>query len=228
MLLPRRILLWDIDGTLVDNDHAGLIAMNRTFRAMFEFEKGLDPLDGIDFAGASDRWIVRRVAQSLGIEWDEAQDAAFIDRYEEILREVLHERAGRVLPGVEAVLEALAQEDVVQGLGTGNFRRSAFVKLDHYGLGEHFVDGGFGDDSPNRPELLAVGLERMRTHADAGADCVVVGDTVHDITAGHAIGARVVAVSTGFNDRERLREAGPEVLLDDLADIELALAAVLG
>ncbi len=68
MSLPRRILLWDIDGTLVHNDHAGLIAMNRTFRAMFEFEEEQDPLDGIDFAGASDRWIVRRVAQWLGID----------------------------------------------------------------------------------------------------------------------------------------------------------------
>ena len=160
-----------------------------------------------DVFRASDGWIVPSVAQHHGLEWGAAEQAAFVDHYCGVLAETMVERKGELLPGVGELLSALDERDVAQGLGTGNFRRAAFVKLDCYGVVGHFLDGGFGDDSPDRPSLLAVGLERMRAHAAPEAGCVVIGDTVHDITAARAIGARVVAVKTGFAAPRELEEA---------------------
>ncbi len=228
MAPPDRILLWDIDGTLVHNDHAGSVAMNRTFSELFDLGEGSEPLSEVDFAGASDRWIVRQVAAAHEIEWSDDLEADFLERYEAMLTAVMHERDGRLLPGVAGLLDVLAGENVAQGLGTGNFKRAAFVKLNHYGIGGYFLDGGFGDDSAQRPELLAAGLKRMRAHAAPEARCVVIGDTVHDITAGKAIGARTVGVKTGFGDRAALIDSAPDVLLDDLSDLEQSLAALLG
>ncbi len=224
---PTRILLWDIDGTLVYNDRAGSVAMNRTFGELFDLPRESDPLSQVDFAGASDHWIVRQVAKQHDVDWTDDVEANFLERYESVLTAVLHEREGRVLPGVTGLLDVLADENVAQGLGTGNFKRAAFVKLNHYRIGSYFRDGGFGEDSGRRPELLAAGLERMRTHASADADCVVIGDTVHDVTAGRAIGAKTVAVKTGFGDPAQLVDSEPDVLLDDLSDLDRTLAALL-
>ena len=222
----RLIVLWDIDGTISDNAGAGSAAMNRTFRERFGIE-AVEPIAAIDFRGASDGWIVPTVAQRYNLDWGPSQQEAFIDYYCGVLAEMMLERKGDLLPGVVDLLSALDERDVAQGLGTGNFRRAAFVKLDYYGVGGHFIDGGFGDDSPDRPSLLAVGLERMRAHAASGASCVVIGDTVHDITAARAIGARVIAVQTGFAELQELLEASPDVLLADLSDLDEALAAIL-
>ncbi len=220
------IVLWDIDGTISGNAGAGSIAMNRTFRERFGV-RAEDPVAAIDFRGASDGWIVPSVAQHHGLDWGAAQQADFLDHYCSVLAETMEERGGELLPGVAELLVALEERKVAQGLGTGNFRRSAFVKLNYYGVGGYFLDGGFGDDSPDRPSLLAVGLERMRRHATPEAGCVVIGDTVHDITAARAIDARVIAVETGFAEPRELIDAQPDVLLADLSDLDQVLAAIL-
>lgn len=222
----RPIVLWDIDGTISNNAGAGSAAMNRTFRERFGVEAE-EPVAAIDFRGASDGWIVPTVAQHHGLDWGADEQAAFVDHYCGVLAETMVERGGTLLPGVAELLVALDEREVPQGLGTGNFRRSAYVKLDYYGVGGHFLDGGFGDDSPDRPSLLAAGLERMRRHAAPEAGCVVIGDTVHDITAARAIDARVIAVETGFAEPQELADAQPDVLLTDLSDLDQALAAIL-
>ena len=222
----RPIVLWDIDGTISNNASVGSAAMNRTFRERFGVEAE-DPVAAIDFRGASDGWIVPTVAQHHGLDWGAAQQADFLDHYCGVLAEMMVVRGGELLPGVAKLLVALDEREVPQGLGTGNFRRSAFVKLDYYGVGGHFLDGGFGDDSPDRPSLLAAGLERMRRHAAPDVGCVVIGDTVHDITAARAIDARVIAVETGFAEPQDLVDAHPDVLLADLSDLDQVLAAIL-
>ena len=222
----RPIVLWDIDGTISNNAGAGSAAMNRTFRERFGVEAE-DPVAAIDFRGASDGWIVPTVAQHHGLDWGVAQQTAFLDHYCGVLAETMVVRGGELLPGVAELLVALDERDVAQGLGTGNFRRAAFVKLDYYGVGGYFLDGGFGDDSPDRPSLLAAGLERMRRHAAPDAGCVVIGDTVHDITAARTIDARVIAVETGFAEPQDLVDAQPDVLLADLSDLDQVLAAIL-
>ncbi|MXX32197.1 MAG: HAD family hydrolase [Chloroflexi bacterium] len=217
------ILMFDIDGTLSLSQGAGTLAMSRTFKQLWDIE---DALDGMNFAGRSDTWIVPTALARQGRDCSADDLARFIDHYVPHLGDALVERDSRLCPGVEPLLAALAEEDVTLGLGTGNFRRAAEAKLAPLGIWDYFLDGGFGDDHPNRTDLLAAGLERLRRHSDDGSDVVVIGDTGHDIEAGHAIGARVVAVKTGYSQPGELDEA--DVVLDDLSDLRLSMSALLG
>ena len=192
---------------------------------------------GVPLVQAIIRWVQRR--RSLGVEGVASLHAAGLrsedlptglsaqERAAVTSEEIaLAERDVRLCPGVPELLQALQGEDVVLGLGTGNFRRAAEAKLGPLGIWEYFVDGGFGDDAPDRTELLAAGLERLRAGSSDGADVVVIGDTGHDVEAGQAIGARVVAVRTGYARPGELDAA--EVVLDDLSDTEQSLRALLG
>ncbi|MDE2967984.1 MAG: HAD family hydrolase [Chloroflexota bacterium] len=217
------ILMFDIDGTLSLSQGAGSLAMSRTFEQLWGIENALE---GMSFAGRSDTWIVPTALANQGRDCSANDLARFIDHYVPHLGDALVERDSRLCPGVEPLLAALAEEDVTLGLGTGNFRRAAEAKLAPLGIWDHFLDGGFGDDHPNRTELLAAGLERLRRHSNDGADVVVIGDTAHDVEAGHAIGARVVAVKTGYSQPGELDEA--DVVLEDLSDFDRSLEAILG
>lgn len=224
MTRARRIILFDIDGTLILTGGAGIRAMTRAFQRLFGVA---DALASVQMGGRSDLWIVKTVFAQHGLESDDGRRAAFIDAYNAELPVALQETEGCVLPGVLDLLTALTQRPVVVGLGTGNFRRSGMIKLAYYGLDRRFSDGGFGDDSEDRSMLLAAGVERLRGAALPEAEVVVVGDTPHDVTAAHAIGAKAVAVATGFSTAEALTAAGAEVTLPDCADLARALAALL-
>ena len=219
-----RILLFDIDGTLMNSGGAGVRAMTAAFRRLFGIADGLE---GLDFGGRSDTWIVESVLTRAGVAATAETRARFRDAYSTDLATTLGETQGSLMPGIRPLLDVLRAEDAVLGLGTGNFRRTAQMKLERYGIGGYFLDGGFGDDSAERAAILAAGVRRLRGAARPGAAVVVIGDTAHDVTAGHAIGARVVAVATGAVDRGALEGAGADIVLDDCADLERALVAIL-
>ena len=216
-----RILLFDVDGTLTDTQGAGSRALKRTFAEVLGLEGALD---GIPIAGRSDSWIVAAGFEAEGRAVDGAALAEFKDAYVERLGQELERGGAFLLPGVESLLAVLAErEEAVLGLGTGNFRAAAEAKLAKVGIWRHFEDGGFGDDAADRAELLAAGVERLsKSERD---DVVVIGDTPHDISAARAIGARVMAVKTGYADPSELTTA--DWLFDDLSDTASVLAALL-
>lgn len=216
------ILMFDIDGTLSTSQGSGTLGLTRTFMELWGIENALT---GMNFAGRSDSWIVPTALANHGRDCSADDLARFIDAYVPHLNDALVERKSQLCPGVQPLLEALSTENVTLGLGTGNFRRAAEAKLKPLGIWDYFIDGGFGDDNPNRTELLAVGLERLREHATDGASVVVIGDTAHDIEAGHEIGAKVVAVKTGYAKPGDLDNA--DTILDDLSDLDASLAALL-
>ena len=230
--LPRRILLFDIDGTLLTSGGAGRRSLDEVFRRCFGLPGDVRPTDGIDFAGASDLRVVREVFRAHGRACGPADQERFVALFAEALRTGLASGKGRLLPGVVPLLDRLQAEPVLLALGTGNFRRTAFVKLAHFGLDGYFDPGpgggAFGDDGATRPEFLAAGLARVRPRAAPGAEVVVIGDTPLDVQGGRSIGARVVAVATGFSPRDALAAAAPDVLLDDLTDLDAAVKAILG
>ena len=215
------ILLFDIDGTLAVTQGAGTRAMGRVFREVFGIE---DALSHVDFAGRSDNWIVATALEQAGREATRAAIGEFQDAYIPALREEL-EDGSRLLPGVVELLDALAEQPVLLGLGTGNFRRAAEAKLGYLGIWERFVDGGFGDDAANRTELLAAALPRLRPLAAPDAEVVVIGDTRHDISAARGIGARVLAVQTGFARPGDLIAA--DQLVSDLVDTRAVVRLLL-
>lgn len=181
-------------------------------------------MDGVVFQGRTDRWILNEVARRTGTAVDRA---TFLPLYYEIVEQELTEREPRALPGVPALLEALdARDDVVLGIGTGNLRRAAFLKLASVGLDGYFTGGGFGDGHLDRVGLLRDGARELGW--GEGERLVVIGDTEHDITGGKAVGAYVLAVATGWTSLDDLERHEPDALLPDLSDLDKVTALLLG
>ncbi len=222
-----RLLLFDIDGTLILSGGAGRSAMAEVFAEEF----GLPNLDDVPIDGRTDRAIFEDALALAGVDSTPATLDRMIAAYLKRLPTVLPRHDGRVLDGVVDLLDALATTDAVTGIATGNVARGAEIKLRHYGLWERFRAGGFGDVSSDRTEVVAAGIEALARAGGvnhAAATFIVIGDTPRDVTAGQAAGARVLAVATGSYSEDALRESGADFVLPDLRDTEAALAILLG
>jgi len=213
-----RILLFDIDGTLLITDSGGKGALERALADEF----GLDPVDvDVDFAGRTDRSLLDELLQRNGIEPSDANQRRLSERYAEYLPSVLMQRGGRVLPGVMDLLSQLsAQTNLACYAMTGNLAETASHKLKHFGL-LHFFEDVFGGDHDVQREALArrtAATIRDRHGQQALCKLIVIGDTPHDVRCGHAIGADVIAVCTGSFTRDALEAENPTAVYDDFAD----------
>jgi phosphoglycolate phosphatase len=216
------VVLFDIDGTLLETGGAGRAAMEAAFG---EICGRPDACGHFSFGGMTDRAIARQGLEAAGESPDEARLDALVASYLRHLADALPRHPHRVLPGVPPLLAALAvREDVALGLGTGNVREGAFAKLRHAAIDAPFRFGGFGCDAEDRAELLRVGAERgaaMTGRPREACRVVVIGDTPRDVAAAHAIGAEIVAVATGGYDVEALRATGAARVLPDLEGFAL-------
>jgi phosphoglycolate phosphatase len=202
-----RLLLFDIDGTLILTGGAGTRAMTRAFAETHGLQ---DALRRVEVAGRTDRLIIRDALAQAGRPFDEAGLDAFRTRYCELLRDEL-ESPGTgtkgALPGVLTLIDALAARDDVQlALLTGNFRASAEIKLAWFGLWDRFGWGVFGEEAFDREHLMPIAFERHRSLTGAPiepSDVIVIGDTPNDIRCARHGEARVVAVATATTIRPR-------------------------
>jgi phosphoglycolate phosphatase-like HAD superfamily hydrolase len=213
------ILLFDVDGTLIHAGGAGRRAINRAFAAHTGRE---DVFRDFSFNGMTDPGIVREGLGMVGRPCEPALMAAILDTYLVALAdEVPRASAYRVHPGVERVLDEVAGRDsVAVGLGTGNLREGARLKLTHAGLFRHFAFGGFGCDHEERAELLRIGAARGAERLGvppAGCRVVVIGDTPRDVAAALALGAEPIGVGTSSFTPDALRAAGASHAFLDLA-----------
>jgi phosphoglycolate phosphatase-like HAD superfamily hydrolase len=204
-----RVVLFDIDGTLLLSGGAGLEALSRAFRSRYGLE---DAASGIEVHGLTDPAILRGIARSR-LDRDLADDEMtdLTGLYMDALKEVLaaSDSSFRVLPGARAAVEGLARRaDVALGLATGNFEPAARAKLRRGGLHGYFAFGGFGSDSESRIELTRLAVERGRHTAGGDAPVLLVGDTVHDVRCALAAGAECLAVATGNASEATLASAG--------------------
>jgi len=213
------VVLFDIDGTLIDAGGAGRRAMEAGFEAV---TRGVDGLRSIRFDGMTDRSIVREGLRAVGQTHDTATVQQVIDAYLERLPCELQEGPPRILPGVVATLDAVAElGSVAVGLGTGNVETGARTKLRAAALDDRFAFGGFGSDHELRAELLRVGVKRGAARLGRPVeDCqvLVVGDTPRDVAAARAIGASCLAVASSHYDAEALQDADPALVVADLLD----------
>lgn len=211
-------ILFDIDGTLIRTQNAGMSAMGQAVTQHY----GLTEIPHIRVHGCTDRGIVNELFTELNLSLD-ADRTEFMATYCEFLETKLANDGGEVLPGVMKLLDALQdRDDVALGIVTGNARQPANIKLVHFGLDHYFDFGGYGDDFADRNDVAAVAAtEAQRTLGDAfdTSQVWVVGDTVNDIRCARSIGAKVVAVETGGDNRTVLENASPEFLLADLSDV---------
>ncbi len=229
--MARTTILFDIDQTLLYSGGAGSRAMRLAFEQLYGIEDGFKR---VEFSGRTDWSILRNAMAQHGLldEQDEGQFrremARFQETYYSLLPVTLREaQAGRVLPGVPELLDALsAHHDARLGLATGNFRQAAFLKLRHFRLDQHLTEGGFGDDAEDRGALVRLAIERVS--GGATDDVWVIGDTPLDIQAAHANGARALAVATGPCSVEELLAAGADGAVADLSETRAVLRTVIG
>ncbi len=231
-----RLILFDIDGTLLWTDGAGRRAIQR---ALLDEAGTAGPIDTYRFDGKTDPQIVRELLTLAGHPEAGADGriAAVCRRYVELLSAELAEstRRMRLLPGVRELLAALEPHETegraLVGLLTGNLEGGAALKLGAVGLDPaRFAVGAYGSDSARRPDLPAIAAERAARRTGkrfAGADIVIVGDTPDDVACGRPIGARAVAVATGFFDVTQLRAAGAAHVFENLTDTRAVTSALL-
>jgi phosphoglycolate phosphatase-like HAD superfamily hydrolase len=223
----HRVLLFDIDGTLLSTGGAGQKAMELALTAAFGIE---NPNEDIPFAGRTDHAITTELFRKHGVADEPAMRERFTAHYFEHLPVTLKGNTGRVLPGVQNLLMDLSSRAHVKlGLLTGTFREGARLKLSHFAIDHHFRFGGYGDHHPDRDDVarlaLASAVEHLGSDVPAG-DTWVIGDTPNDVKCARAIGARVLAVATGVYKSAELAACEPDVLLEDLSDLRATLEAL--
>ena len=230
----RRLILWDVDGTLLHSKGASVRAYLRALRAVYQLN---GELARVTMHGKTDG----QIALELLAHHDHTEEQALerLDRFREAYAAELELARAElaadmvVLPGVREVLERLRALGVRQSLLTGNFEAAARVKLGCAGL-DGYVDfeiGAFGSDHRDRDCLVPIAIEKLaRLHGVvlAPEEVVVIGDTPRDIACARAGGARAVAVATGHSGSDDLARHAPDALLPDLRDAEAAVAALLG
>lgn len=226
----RRLVLFDIDGTLVRGGPAKdafRVAMVATFGTA-------GPIVGHEFSGKTDPQIARELLRAAGLE-DGEIDAGFPELWRRYLAEMearLEETPMEVLPGVAELLDVLdGVEGVALGLLTGNIVEGARLKLGSVGFAERFPVGGFGSDDEERDRLPAVAIGRAEERWSVEfepARVTVVGDTPRDVACGLRAGTRTVAVATGRFDRGALQEAGAHRIFDDFSVVDEVMGVLMG
>ena len=216
ILLPTmepKLLLFDIDCTLIDTGGAGMNALGRAAEEFFG-----DQGPPLDLAGSTDSGIVRSLFTHFGQEYCAEREKAYYQIYLGKLRENLADDSfdGRILGGVQDLLEACSDTPHTLGLLTGNIAEGAAIKTAHYGLSQFFSFGAYGDDHWDRNQLGPIALERA-PGSFTGDQAIVIGDTPKDIACGKAFGARTIAVATGKFRIEEMEPYEPDLLLEDLA-----------
>ena len=253
----QRLILFDIDCTLIDAHGAGGRAIFGAIKEVYGLQGelgnynfhgrtdpgiirdltamwGADPVSTVsEFDRGTQPGVVIALAARLGYSAEEIDSLlpACLDRYVELIREEVAAGHVEVLPGVDQLVRALSTDDrVLLGLLTGNVEEGARVKLAPTGLLPHFALGAFGSDSPLRPDLPAVAVARaaaLNGRRYTGKQVVVVGDTPADIECGAQLGVRTVAVATGRYSVDELAAHGPDRVFSDFSDWQAALRAMV-
>ncbi len=227
----KRLVLFDIDGTLLNAGGAGARALCNALVQIFG-ETG--PVGSYSMGGRTDPQIVRELMTAVGRTMDDIQPR--LDELWELYLRNLRTEVARTriqaLPGVPAVLDRVEAggEPTLLGLLTGNVQEGARMKMEAAGLGfDRFRVGAYGSDHGDRPELPAVAARRARelTGLDyAGKEIVIIGDTPFDIACGEHLGVRTIAVATGGHPAEELAACNPDYLFDDLSDVDAVWRAI--
>ncbi len=219
-----KVVLFDIDGTLIRSGGAGVRAFGKALETEFDL---CGAASGLQFAGRTDTGLLREVFSARGVEPTPANFERFFSTYTQWLDHMLTQTHGEICPAIPHFigdLKRLRPAPVV-GLLTGNIRLGAEIKLRHFQLWDYFETGAFADDHEDRNLIAAAARRRVSDQLGedvSGGEIVVIGDTPLDIECARAIGARCVAVATGGFSRAQLEAHQPFWLADNLSRVDAA------
>ena len=228
----KRIVLFDIDGTILLSGGAGRRAITT---ALTELVGDAHAFDAVRFDGKTDPQIVVELLAAAGRSAPQADEIEQLcRRYLALLASELRRDGGgsRLMPGVLPLLDRLeCHPDVLLGLLTGNMAEGAALKLRAVGVDPcRFRVGAYGSDAPHRPHLPPIAAQRATRlfgRVPASGEVVIIGDTPADMECGAGIGARAVGVATGHYSMPELVAAGAHAVFPDLSDTERVIAALL-
>jgi phosphoglycolate phosphatase len=217
-----QLILFDIDGTLVDSGGAGVRALQHAFKEVLSIENAFG---SISMAGKTDLEIIKDGLSRHGLTSENGLVPQITDSYIRHLSAEIQNSDKYLKPGIVEALEAIKnRHDRYQlGLLTGNLEQGARIKLGVFGLNEYFPSGAFGSDNEDRNKLLPIAVERFRIISGRNfefSDCVIVGDTPRDVMCARPYNALCIAVATGPYGAGSLVEAGADVVVEDLSDTE--------
>lgn len=216
-----RLVLFDIDGTLVHTGGAGTKAFSKTFSHVFDLHHGTER---IKFAGRTDVSLVREFFQIHGVHESPENFNRFFENYVFWLEHVIAQSTGGECAGITNFITGLLAlpQPPMLGLLTGNIQLGAEIKLRRFNLWEFFVMGGFADDHEDRNHIAVAALQRGRRVLDAHLrpqEIVVIGDTPFDVRCGKFIGAKTLAVATGGSSYSELKHHAADWTVENLAQI---------
>jgi phosphoglycolate phosphatase-like HAD superfamily hydrolase len=212
-----RLILFDIDGTLIDSGGAGTRSLDLALKELFSVENGFY---GISMAGKTDTQIIKEGLMKHGMSAD-GNVESIVRVYLNHLREEINNDRKHVKPGIYELLENLQQRrESGLGLLTGNLEQGARIKLEPFGLNKYFSSGAFGSDDEDRNNLLPIAVNRfeelfrIKIEIDS---CIIVGDTPRDVECAHIYGAICIGIATGPYSVEDLIAAGADYVFKDLS-----------
>lgn len=225
----RRLVLFDIDGTLISDGGAARDSFAAALRTVYGYAQSLERYD---FSGRTDPQIASMILRDAGLSDSEIQAGlpALWDAYLAGLRRNAHAERVRTLRGIRALLQMLArQEEVTLALLTGNIEPGARVKLSAPNLNHYFPFGAFGSDSAKREELPPIAVQRASDHGGhrfEGRDVVIIGDSIYDVRCGVPHDATTIAIASGNTPAETLRAENPTFFFES-AEEEGLVEAIL-
>ncbi len=213
----NKLILFDIDGTLISTGGAGVRSLNRAFNELFGIQ---DAFGNILMAGKTDMEIIRDGLQAHGFSHMDGYPEKMKNLYLHFLRFEIENPQRRLKPGIKEALTLFNRPGITLGLLTGNLQQGAQIKLSPFGLDKFFPDGAFGSDDEDRDKLLPIAIDKFakRGLEFSPEDCIIVGDTPRDVRCAKIHGAYCIAVATGPYSKEYLLNTEADIVLDSFEE----------
>ena len=223
----KKLVLFDIDGTLIHTGGAGTRSMNMAFKKLFSIK---DAFQDISMAGKTDRQIMKEGLRAHGFNNTDGNLGNMVNAYLKFLETEIDNQGRKLKPGIIEVLNRIKEEKMSLGLLTGNLEKGARIKLKAFGLNEYFPEGAFGSDHEDRDMLLPIALEKFSKKGlnFSAADCIIIGDTPRDVQCAKIHSALCIAVATGPYSKKDLLNTDADIVFDSLADVDRCMEFING